>query len=157
MMLSVACKAFLIRDGKILLLRLAAKGGSAGMVGSFDLPGGRLMAGETFADVLQREIWEEVGVDLHHDTTKDVIPAALRQPVFVDDIRLPGGPGVGKTYEPAQYVRLFFRIDCADLNIDAGKLTLGYEHDDCVWVAPRDAAELVLFPGIKEAIEAAFA
>lgn len=156
MLLNVACKALLIRDGKILLLRLGPKGGSNAMVGTFDLPGGRLLPGEEFADVLQRELWEEAGIDLHHEHQADIIPAPLRLPVLVDNLRLPGAKGQGKTYEPAQYIRLFFRLDCRELDIDATALTIGYEHDDYVWVAPADVPELVTFPGIREAIAAVF-
>ena len=64
MLLTVVCKALIVRDGKILLLRLGPKGGSTQLVGLFDLPGGRLRAGESFGEVLQRELWEECGFDV---------------------------------------------------------------------------------------------
>ena len=147
MLLTVACKAVIVKDGKVLLLRLAPKGGSAQTVGSFDLPGGRLRAGESLAEVLQRELWEECGVEITLDA-----PAA-QTPVFVDEIRLPAASGIGKTYEAAQAIRLFFRFD--DLPVE--KLTLGYEHDDYVWVAPQDAKELLLFPGIGNVLAKVFA
>lgn len=147
MLLTVVCKALIIKDGKVLLLRLSPKGGSAQTVGSFDLPGGRMRAGETFAEVLQRELWEECALELPLDTPKNLEAAQI--PVHVDDLRLPGAPGVGKTYEPAQAIRLFFQFDRDNLKSPTGdRLVMGYEHDDYVWVDPKDAKELLLFPGI---------
>ena len=72
-------------------------------------------------------------------------------PHYVGDVRLPAAPSADgtstKSYEAAQAVMLLFKCDAP-----AGDLTLGYEHDDYVWVAPNDAKELVLFPGIKDAL-----
>lgn len=53
----VAQKAFIVKDGKVLMCR--GKG-----FGDFDLPGGRIHKGETPKEGLHREIKEELGVEI---------------------------------------------------------------------------------------------
>lgn len=139
--LSIACKAVLEHEGKILLLRVGPKGGSERTIGTYDLPGGRLVAGESFAQTLQREIWEECALEVN-------FPAVL-QPFYVDDLRLVAAEGLSKSYAPAQIIRLFFKVTAP-----AKHITLSYEHDDYVWLKLADAQQLNLFPGIDRALQA---
>jgi len=53
-------------------------------------------------------------------------------------------------------VRLFFRLDSDALKMTGDKPVIGYEHDDYVWVAPQDARELLLFPGIANVLNKVF-
>ena len=51
--------AVMERDGAVLICRRKNKDGSAGQ---WEFPGGKLEAGETEAQCLVRELWEELGV-----------------------------------------------------------------------------------------------
>lgn len=54
----VTC-AIMLRDGRVLLARRAQGQKNAGL---WEFPGGKVEAGESDADCLAREIWEELGV-----------------------------------------------------------------------------------------------
>jgi len=53
-----AVGAFIIRDGKILLIRRAYEP----CAGKWSVPGGTIKLGETAIDALRREVFEELGV-----------------------------------------------------------------------------------------------
>ncbi|RLG05146.1 MAG: hypothetical protein DRN68_09020 [Thaumarchaeota archaeon] len=53
-----AVGAFIIRDGKILLIRRAYEP----CAGKWSVPGGTIKLGETTMDALRREVFEELGV-----------------------------------------------------------------------------------------------
>ena len=53
----VSQKAILIRNGKILILRIVSQSGS------WDLPGGRIDIGEKWEESFRRELKEELGID----------------------------------------------------------------------------------------------
>lgn len=55
-----AVGAFIIRDGKILLIRRAYEP----CAGKWSIPGGAIKLGETTIDALRREVFEELGVKL---------------------------------------------------------------------------------------------
>ena len=55
-----AVGAFIIRDGKILLIRRAYEP----CAGKWSVPGGTIKLGETTIDALKREVFEELGVKL---------------------------------------------------------------------------------------------
>ena len=55
-----AVGAFIIRDGKILLIRRAYEP----CAGKWSVPGGTIKLGETTIDALRREVFEELGVKL---------------------------------------------------------------------------------------------
>lgn len=73
----LAVKAFIIKDGKILLLQRIAD--SPTRPGTWDFPGGRLEIGENPFEGVQREIKEETSLDIeivspldiHHFTRDD--------------------------------------------------------------------------------------
>lgn len=56
----LAASAAIFRDGRVLL----AARGKAPMLGVYTLPGGVVEAGETLAEAAQREVHEEVGLDV---------------------------------------------------------------------------------------------
>ena len=55
-----AVGAFIIRDGRILLIRRAYEP----CAGKWSVPGGTIKLGETTIDALKREVFEELGVKL---------------------------------------------------------------------------------------------
>ncbi|HEX9503665.1 MAG TPA: NUDIX domain-containing protein [Patescibacteria group bacterium] len=57
-----AAKAFIVKDGKLLLLKRRAN--DAYMPGTWDNPGGRLEQGENPYTGLQREVKEETDLDI---------------------------------------------------------------------------------------------
>lgn len=62
--LFVATKAFIVKDGKVLILRESQKYEDGTNAAHFDLPGGRLAPGEHFAEALAREVKEETGLSV---------------------------------------------------------------------------------------------
>jgi len=60
----VATKAFIIHNGKVLLLRESSKYEDSGNLGSFDLPGGRIKPGEEVNEAFLREVKEETGLEI---------------------------------------------------------------------------------------------
>jgi len=77
----------LIRNeqGKILLLKIPAWGGSPGY---WDLPGGRMDPGETFVQTLKRELKEEIGED-YDGQPKHLATVLSNLTIPVGDIRVP--------------------------------------------------------------------
>ncbi len=77
--------AALVRDGRLLAARRALDAAQGGL---WELPGGKVEAGESDADALVRELEEELGVrvavhqelaeSLHHYPTKSILLVALR-------------------------------------------------------------------------------
>ncbi len=73
----IAVKAFIIREGKVLVIRRRST--DAHKPGQWDIPGGRLALGENPLDGVKRESLEEVGLavepvmplDVHHFTRDD--------------------------------------------------------------------------------------
>ncbi|HSX43155.1 MAG TPA: NUDIX hydrolase [Candidatus Saccharimonadales bacterium] len=73
------------KDGKILLLKTPAWGGSPEY---WDLPGGRMDPGETFEQTLRRELREEISVD-YTRTAKHIATVLSNLTIPVGDIRVP--------------------------------------------------------------------
>ena len=74
---AIAVKAFIIKDGKLLLLK--RRPNDPNKPGTWDIPGGRLDPGENPHAGVQREALEEAGlkiavhvpIDIHHFTRDD--------------------------------------------------------------------------------------
>ncbi len=74
---AVAAKAFIVSDGKLLIVK--RKDDNPQMPGIWELPGGRMEPGENPFEGLQREMREEVGLEItvlnpmkvHHFTRAD--------------------------------------------------------------------------------------
>lgn len=60
----VATKAFVLYEGKVLILRESGKYVDGTNVGRYDVVGGRVEPGQRFAESLRREITEETGLEV---------------------------------------------------------------------------------------------
>lgn len=125
--LGVAAKGIVRRDdGAILLIRRSAS--SKVDAGRWELPGGKMDAGERLADALVREVREETG-----------LAVAGARPIHVSHF----------TKEP-------FWVTCVTFVCAAfeGEVRLSREHDDHAWVAPADATRYELARAMSEQLEA---
>lgn len=110
----VACKALIIHDDKILILREAPAYKEGTNIGKFQLPGGRVEAGEPFLSGLKREILEETGLIV-----------SVGQPFFVGEW-FPVIRGVQN-----QIIAIFFVC-----NAETSYVRLSEEHDQFMWIDP---------------------
>lgn len=119
MNLQVGVKAIIPnKEGKILLLRRSEeKYGKTD--GHWDIPGGRIDAGESLFNNLKREVAEETGLS---------IPEAVKL-IFAQDILLPEKHVVRLTYLVNEPVEGQIRLDTA-------------ENTEFQWVSMGDANEL---------------
>ena len=130
--LFVALKAFVERDGKILILRESGSYVDSTQTGKYDVPGGRLNPGENFADGLKREVKEETGLDVDFGT-----------PFHMGEWR-PSPRG-----EQWHIVATF--VACAS---PSGEVVLGGDHDQYEWIDPSQEANYPLASNIREAFAA---
>lgn len=72
----VATKAFIINNGRVLLLKESSKYTDGSNAGKFDVVGGRVEPGQRFDESLLREIKEETGLSVR-----------LGRPFFVNEWR----------------------------------------------------------------------
>lgn len=119
----IAIKA-LIRnsDGKVLLLCIPQFDGDDE---HWDLPGGRMNPGETFAQTLRRELREEIGVD-YGGEPKHVATVLSNITIPVGDKRVP------------------LALVAYEVDLPAGTtITLGADEPETEfdWYAPADAAK----------------
>lgn len=117
-------KAFIIHNGKMLILREASSYGDGTQTGNFDVPGGRIKPGQRFDESLRREIKEETGLDVK-----------IGKPFSVDEWR-PVIKG-----EPWQIVATFFECFA-----ETDKVVLCEDHDQFLWINPKD---YIKYPIIK--------
>ena len=108
-------KAFVVHDGRVLILRESPKDAERTDVGRYDVVGGRVKPGQRFDESLLREIHEETGL-----TVK------IGKPFHVDEWR----PVVRG--EPWQIVATFF-----ECSAESDAVTLSDEHDDYRWIDPQ--------------------
>jgi 8-oxo-dGTP diphosphatase len=128
----VATKAFIVHDGKVLLVRESSKYVDGSNTGRFDVVGGRVEPGQRFDDSLRREITEETGL-----TVK------LGKPLFVNEWR----PQVRG--EQWQIVGVFFECFAT-----SNKVVLGEDHDRYEWINPEQYKEYNIIPNLAPAFEA---
>jgi 8-oxo-dGTP pyrophosphatase MutT (NUDIX family) len=112
------------KDGKILLLKVPAYGGSPGY---WDMPGGRMDPGETFEQTLRRELHEEIGVE-YEGTPKQLMAVLSSVTIAVGESRVP-------------LVLLPYEVDLDDdVEIKLGD----HEHEEAFdWYSPEEASELL--------------
>lgn len=111
-----AMKAFIVHDGKVLLLRESTKYADGANAGKFDVVGGRVKPGQRFDESLLREIQEETAMKV-----------TVGRPFFVNEWR----PVVRG--EQWQIIATFF--ECfADSDI----VTLSEDHEEYIWIDPKD-------------------
>lgn len=115
--LCVATKAFLVHNGKVLIIRESGKYDGGVHVGEYDFPGGKLEPGERFDDALRREIREETGLT----------SVIIGKPIEVLEWR----PLVHG--QPLQIVGTIFLC-----TTDSSDVILGNDHDDFQWINPKE-------------------
>lgn len=129
--LFVATKAFIVHEGRVLLLREAGKYQDGTNIGRYDVVGGRLTPGEHFRDSLLREIKEETD-----------LAVTVGRPFFVNEWR----PVVRE--EEWQIVGIFFRCDT-----HTAEVKLSEDHDTFEWIDPADFAKYNIIPNLTPAFE----
>lgn len=122
--LFVATKAFIVYEGKILILRESSKYQDGSNIGHFDLPGGRVKSGERFDEGLRREVYEETGLQIR-----------IEKPFYVGEWR----PVVKE--EPWQIVGIFFTCTA-----DSDRVILSTDHDTFEWIDPKNYEKHHLIP-----------
>ncbi len=121
-----ATKAFIVCDGKVLILRESSTYEDGTNVARYDLPGGRLTPGEQVFEALKREVREETGLDISID-----------KPLSVGEWR----PKVRG--EQWQVVGIFFECSTATPNV-----SLSEDHDAYEWITPSDFASFPLIDNL---------
>lgn len=129
--LFVATKAFVNFKGKILILRESDKYEDGSNAAKYDVTGGRIEPGQRFDESLLREIKEETGLD-----------AKIGKPFFVNEWR----PQVRG--EQWQIVGTFF--ECF---VDSDKVILSKDHDEALWIDPKEYKQYNLTSAIVPAFE----
>lgn len=114
--LFAATKAFIIHNGKILLLKESSNYADGTNVGKFDVVGGRVKPGQRFDESLLREIREETGLNVK-----------IGRPFFVNEWR----PIVRG--EHWQIIGTFFECFA-----DTDKVRLSHDHNEFVWIDAKE-------------------
>lgn len=130
--LFIATKAFIVNNGKVLVLRESTQYSDGSNAGRFDVPGGRLKPGEHFEEALKREVKEETGLEV-----------TIGKPVYVGEWR-PTVKG-----EHWQIVGVFFLCESA-----ATDVTLSEDHVEALWIHPGEASTINIIDNLKQAFEA---
>lgn len=130
--LFVAMKAFIIHQGKILVLRESAKYVDGSNQNKYDVVGGRIKPGQHFKESLLREISEETGLKV-----------TVGKPFFVNEWR-PTVKG-----ERWHIVGTFF-----ECHADDNQVILSEDHDHCMWINPKEYAQYPLIDNLMPAFEA---
>ncbi len=125
--LFIATKAFIVHEGKVLILRESGKYADGTNSGRFDVPGGRLNPGERFDQALAREVLEETGLTV-----------AVGKPIAVNEWR----PVVRG--EAWQVVGVFFECLAGDAEV-----TLSPDHDAFEWIDPEAYKEYPLIDNLQ--------
>ncbi|MFH1648987.1 MAG: NUDIX hydrolase [Candidatus Woesearchaeota archaeon] len=128
----LATKAFIVKDGKVLVIRESAKYDVGTKVGKYDNPGGRLQPGEHHDEALRREVEEETGLDIK-----------INKPIFVNE----SWPEVKG--EQWQIVRIFFECE-----VTGGTLKLSDDHDDVKWIDPKNYKNETIIENLYPVFEA---
>jgi len=129
--LFVATKAFIVHNGKVLILRESSKYEDGSNAAKYDVVGGRLKPGQRFDESLIREIMEETGM-----TVK------IGNPFHVGEWR-PVVKGM-----QWQIVGTFFECFA-----DSDKVTLSEDHDDFQWIDPIEYQKYPMIENLKDAFE----
>lgn len=125
----VAVKAFIVRDGRLLMVR-EAFGPQL-----WELPGGRIDVGEEsapHASILRRELREELG------------------PHFECDIAAPVATWVRRIEAHRPHPAFLVGFECPNAR---GEIVLSDEHLELRWVTREESLELEHAPGYSDALE----
>lgn len=129
--LFAATKAFIIYQGKVLLLRESSNYTDGSNAGKYDIVGGRVTPGERFDESLLREIREETGLTVR-----------IGRPFFVNEWR----PVVRG--EQWQIIGTFFECFA-----DTDSVVLSEDHSEYVWIDPADFAQFPIISNLTPAFE----
>jgi 8-oxo-dGTP diphosphatase len=124
----LAQKAFILKEGKILILKRSPKEDC--FENMWDIPGGKIDFGETPEESLKREVKEECGIDIK-----------VRIPVSVWTFF--------KNNNKTQVVGISFLC-----NYISGDIRLSKEHVDYKWIDPKEIENFNLHKGIKKDVKA---
>lgn len=124
-----ATKAFIVYNGKVLILRESVKYQDGGNVGRYDVPGGRVEPGQRWDESLKREIKEETGLEI-----------TIGRPFYVGEWR----PVVRG--EQWQIIGTFF-----ECTAESDQVTLSDDHDKYLWIDPKGYREHNLIPNLQPA------
>lgn len=124
-------KAFIVHQGKILVLRESAKYDDGSNLNKYDVVGGRIKPGQHFKESLLREIQEETGLKV-----------TVGKPFFVNEWR-PVVKG-----EQWHIVGTFFECHAED-----NKVILSEDHDHCLWIDPQEYTKFPLIDNLIPAFE----
>jgi len=125
-----AMRAFIVHNGKILLIRESLKYESPNQ-GKYDVPGGKVKPEERFDDCLTREIKEETGLTV-----------TLGKPFSVCEWR-PVVKGIKN-----HIVGTFFECFA-----DSPNVTLSESHDEYLWISPKEYNKYPLIKSSTKAFE----
>lgn len=123
-------RCFIKKDGKILLLHRTKKRNYN--PGKWELPGGKVEAGQDISDATEREILEETGL-----LVKIISPRTFTETKIVSD---------GK-YKGKLYLELIF-----EAKLISGKEKLSYEHSEYQWAKSEQALNMNLSLQARKAI-----
>lgn len=132
--LFVATKAFIERDGKVLILRESAGYKDGTNAAKYDVVGGRITPGEKLEDALRREVKEETGLDIEID-----------RPFFADESQ----PHPVVRGEEWQIIKIYFAC-----RAKAGEVHLSDDHEALVWIGPGEYKNAGLIENLHPAFEA---
>jgi len=125
----VATRAFIINEGKVLIIKESPHYAKGSHIGEYDFPGGKVRLGETMADGLKREVKEEVGMDIK-----------VGKPFFAAEWS-PVIEGV-----TLQIFGIFIKCTA-----ETPEVMLGKDHDEYKWIDPADYKE---YPIIAQNVDA---
>lgn len=128
----IACKAVIINQNKVLILREAATYKDGTNIGRYHLPGGRIESGEPFMKGLQREVKEETGLEI-----------TAGAPLFVGEW-FPVIRGVQN-----HIVAIFFVCNATSTDV-----RLSEEHDKYEWIDPKAYSKYDLMDPEDEVLKA---
>ncbi len=126
----LAVSVAVFRDGLVLVGRRAREP----MIGRFTLPGGVVELGETLAEAVARELFEEVGVE-----AKIVAFNRHVEPIFRD------GDRILTHFVVASFVARWTR----------GEARVSEEMDAVAWIDPSASASLAATPRLAEILKTA--
>ncbi len=130
--LFVATKAFIIHNGKVLIVKETAGYKDGTNVGKFDVVGGRVKPGQRFDESLKREVKEETDLEI-----------TIKKPFFVSEWK-PVVKG-----EQWQIVGIFF--ECFS---ELDKVNLSKDHDEYFWINPKEYKSYNLIKNLFSVFEA---
>ncbi|MFB6180464.1 MAG: NUDIX domain-containing protein [Candidatus Nanohalobium sp.] len=125
-----AVKAFVENsEGEVLILRESSNYDEGDNAGKWDVPGGRIEAGERFDESLKREIKEEAGLE-----------AEIEKPFHADEWR----PEVNG--EKWQITGTYFTAEAKTSDVE-----LSEDHEEYAWIDPENFSDYKLIGGLEKA------